>query len=278
MDAASRCVYEHPTHRLYVGNLPLTVTNAKLRAAFLSAGFEGCTDSRVVKDRMTGRSLGYGFVVFTTVAEATAAKDALHEASFDGRVVRVNFAAGGPSARFAAVCSFGSACARADCAFLHDAVRRSIDEAEDDYAAPSFDAASDFDREGVDWLWGDAPPASAPQPSPSPPPSPPLCSFGINCERADCLCVVVRESLARGVSLVVVFVFPPPPPPPLFPGGTATSTHMGASLARRPRPGSASSAVHAASTSASSTTRRPRSRPPKNRIARRVRGRRRIRH
>jgi cold-inducible RNA-binding protein len=46
--------------RLYVGNLSFNSTDDTLRAAF--AGFGEVTDAKVITDRETGRSRGFGFV------------------------------------------------------------------------------------------------------------------------------------------------------------------------------------------------------------------------
>ncbi|KAG1716104.1 hypothetical protein ID866_1076 [Astraeus odoratus] len=48
--------------------------------------------SIVMKDRETGRSRGFGFVTFTSIEEANAAIDSLHDQDLDGRRIRVNMA------------------------------------------------------------------------------------------------------------------------------------------------------------------------------------------
>ncbi len=47
---------------------------------------------RVVVDRETGRSRGFGFVTFANPDDAEKAKSALHEQQLDGRQINVNFA------------------------------------------------------------------------------------------------------------------------------------------------------------------------------------------
>jgi RNA recognition motif-containing protein len=58
--------------RIYVGNLPYTVTDDQLAAMFAPYGQVG--DAHVVMDRDTGRSKGFGFV---DMADDTAAKTAI---------------------------------------------------------------------------------------------------------------------------------------------------------------------------------------------------------
>src|SRR5258708_18553703 len=55
--------------KLYVGNLPYSVTDVELRELFAQAG--EVTDAAVIMDRETGRSKGFGFVEMNTDDEAT---------------------------------------------------------------------------------------------------------------------------------------------------------------------------------------------------------------
>ena len=73
---------------IYVGNLAYATTDDGLKAAF--AAFGEVTAVRVVTDRMTGRSKGFGFVTMPDAAQAQAAIDALNGHELDGRTVRVN--------------------------------------------------------------------------------------------------------------------------------------------------------------------------------------------
>ena len=73
---------------IYVGNLAYATTDDGLKAAF--AAFGEVTASRVVTDRMTGRSKGFGFVTMPDATQAQAAIDALNGKELDGRTVRVN--------------------------------------------------------------------------------------------------------------------------------------------------------------------------------------------
>ncbi len=73
---------------IYVGNLAYATTDEGLKEAF--AKFGEVTQVRVVTDRMTGRSKGFGFVTMPDSAQAQAAIDALNGHELDGRTVRVN--------------------------------------------------------------------------------------------------------------------------------------------------------------------------------------------
>ncbi len=73
---------------IYVGNLAYATTDEGLKAAF--AAYGEVTAVRVVTDRMTGRSKGFGFVTMPDATQAQAAIDALNGHELDGRTVRVN--------------------------------------------------------------------------------------------------------------------------------------------------------------------------------------------
>jgi len=74
--------------RLFVGGLSWNTDDTGLRQAF--EAFGEVTDVRVITDRDTGRSRGFGFVTFTDGAAADAAVDALNDSQLDGRSIRVN--------------------------------------------------------------------------------------------------------------------------------------------------------------------------------------------
>ena len=73
---------------IYVGNLPYTVGDAELQAHFEKHG--KVSAARVVMDRATGRSKGFGFVEMPDRAEAEKAIAATNGVDFDGRPLRVN--------------------------------------------------------------------------------------------------------------------------------------------------------------------------------------------
>jgi RNA recognition motif-containing protein len=74
--------------KLYVGNLPYSVDDASLRHNF--ADFGSVASAKVMTDRDTGRSKGFGFVEMGSAAEAQAAIDGLNGQSVDGRQIVVN--------------------------------------------------------------------------------------------------------------------------------------------------------------------------------------------
>ena len=74
--------------KLYVGNLSYSVDSSELEALFAS---HGTVDSaRVISDRMTGRSKGFGFVEMADDGEAEAAIAALNGQEHSGRSLKVN--------------------------------------------------------------------------------------------------------------------------------------------------------------------------------------------
>lgn len=77
---------------LYVGNLSFDMTDAQLRAEF--AKFGVVSAARVVTNRGTGRSKGFGFVTMPHRQEAAIAVKALDNTDVMGRRMRVNEARG----------------------------------------------------------------------------------------------------------------------------------------------------------------------------------------
>jgi len=76
--------------KLYVGNLPWSITNDSLRELFASYG--EITDAVVITDRMSGRSKGFGFVTFANEADAEKATAEMHDKDIEGRKIIVNVA------------------------------------------------------------------------------------------------------------------------------------------------------------------------------------------
>ncbi len=74
--------------RIYVGNLPYTVTNDQLAEMFAPYGQIG--DATVVMDRDTGRSKGFGFVDMADDAAAQAAIAELNGRTMGDRNLTVN--------------------------------------------------------------------------------------------------------------------------------------------------------------------------------------------
>lgn len=74
--------------KLYVGNLSYEVTDADLRNLFAPYGEPD--SARIITDRDTGRSKGFGFVEFSDNAKAQAAMSALGGKEHNGRALTVN--------------------------------------------------------------------------------------------------------------------------------------------------------------------------------------------
>jgi len=73
---------------IYVGNIPYRMEEDRLRELFAQYGQ---VDSvKIIRDRYTGRSKGFGFVEMANDEEAVQAIEALNEAEVDGRNLRVN--------------------------------------------------------------------------------------------------------------------------------------------------------------------------------------------
>jgi RNA recognition motif-containing protein len=73
---------------LYVGNLAYSVTDADLQEAF--GRFGEVTSAKVIVDRDSGQSKGFGFVEMSNNSEADAAIKALNDTDMKGRSVKVN--------------------------------------------------------------------------------------------------------------------------------------------------------------------------------------------
>ena len=75
-------------NRLYVGNLPFSVRDSDLEQAF--GEFGTVTSAKVMMERETGRSKGFGFVEMGDDAQAQAAIGGMNGAAFSGRNQVVN--------------------------------------------------------------------------------------------------------------------------------------------------------------------------------------------
>jgi RNA recognition motif-containing protein len=76
------------TNKLYVGGLPYSVTDDKLQEIFSPHGT--VESARVITDRMTGRSRGFGFVEMSSQSEAEEATKNLNGTDLEGRSLTVN--------------------------------------------------------------------------------------------------------------------------------------------------------------------------------------------
>ena len=77
------------TKKLYVGNLPFTAEESQLEAMFAGDGRQ-VASVRILSDRETGRSRGFGFVEMATEEDAQKAIEALNGKDFMGRALTVN--------------------------------------------------------------------------------------------------------------------------------------------------------------------------------------------
>ena len=75
-------------NKLYVGNLAYSVRDESLQQAFSQYG--SVTSAKVMMDRETGRSKGFGFVEMGTDAEAQAAINGMNGQALEGRAIVVN--------------------------------------------------------------------------------------------------------------------------------------------------------------------------------------------
>src|SRR5471030_1940575 len=74
--------------KLYVGNLPFSATDQILTDTFAQCGT--VESAKIIMDRDSGRSKGFGFVEMSTEAEAQNAIAKFNGADYDGRPMTVN--------------------------------------------------------------------------------------------------------------------------------------------------------------------------------------------
>ena len=80
----------HVSKKLYVGNLSYDTTDESLREFFSKVGT--VEEATVLKDQVSGRSRGFGFVTYATTEMAQKAIEAFNGKDVDGRAIRVDFA------------------------------------------------------------------------------------------------------------------------------------------------------------------------------------------
>jgi RNA recognition motif-containing protein len=73
---------------IYVGNLPFEIDDTELENTFTPFG--EVSSARVIQDRFSGRSRGFGFVEMADDSQAEAAIQALNGKEFSGRPLTVN--------------------------------------------------------------------------------------------------------------------------------------------------------------------------------------------
>lgn len=74
--------------KLYIGNLSFDTTDEELEAAF--SEFGEIISAVVVKDRVSGRSRGFGFVEYADEESAKSAQEAMNGKELSGRPLRVD--------------------------------------------------------------------------------------------------------------------------------------------------------------------------------------------
>jgi RNA recognition motif-containing protein len=74
--------------KLYVGNLPYSATEERLQQHFAQHGT--VVSARILTDKFSGRSKGFGFVEMASDAEAQKATNALNGTDFEGRNIVVS--------------------------------------------------------------------------------------------------------------------------------------------------------------------------------------------
>jgi RNA recognition motif-containing protein len=74
--------------KLYVGNLPFSATDQVLTTTFSQCGT--VDSAKIIMDRDSGRSKGFGFVEMSTEAEATQAINMFNGADYEGRPMTVS--------------------------------------------------------------------------------------------------------------------------------------------------------------------------------------------
>jgi len=77
-------------NKVFVGSLSFNTDNQGLSAYFAQCGT--VTSANVIMDKMTGKSKGFGFVEFSSDAEAQASVDKLNNTELDGRTIFVDIA------------------------------------------------------------------------------------------------------------------------------------------------------------------------------------------
>ncbi|PWA52465.1 nucleotide-binding alpha-beta plait domain-containing protein [Artemisia annua] len=79
-------------HKIYAGNLSWIITSEKLKDAF--ADQPGLLSAKVIYEKHSGRSRGFGFVTFSSPEAAESALNAMNGMEVEGRALRLNLAAG----------------------------------------------------------------------------------------------------------------------------------------------------------------------------------------
>jgi len=75
--------------KLFVGSLPFSITDDSLLQLFTERGYKP-TSARIITDRETGRSRGFGFVELGSDSDAARAIEEFNGLSVEGRALQVN--------------------------------------------------------------------------------------------------------------------------------------------------------------------------------------------
>lgn len=75
-------------NKLFVGGISWNTTEDALKQLFEQYG--PVSEAKIITDKMTGKSRGFGFVTMENAEDAAKAMEALNETEFDGRNIVVN--------------------------------------------------------------------------------------------------------------------------------------------------------------------------------------------
>ena len=75
-------------NKLFIGSLPYSLTEAELQAHFVQVG--AVVSAKIITDRYSGQSKGFGFVEMSTPEEAQEAITKLNNSTLSGRTIIVN--------------------------------------------------------------------------------------------------------------------------------------------------------------------------------------------
>lgn len=79
-------------NKLFIGNLSYSVNDDQLREMFSTLEGVEVTEAKVITDKFSGRSRGFGFVTLANAEMATKAIEAMNNKDIDGRNLTVNVA------------------------------------------------------------------------------------------------------------------------------------------------------------------------------------------
>jgi len=76
------------TNKLYIGGIAYATEEATLKDEFAKAG--NVQSVKIITDKFTGKSRGFGFVEMSSIEEAKKAIEMFNDKELDGRVIKVN--------------------------------------------------------------------------------------------------------------------------------------------------------------------------------------------